>query len=257
MPPKENLLTRAHWIVNREQVKLTSAEQEAITRRSHQENNIQVTKEWVKCLKGPGLEPATDIKDCLFHSEQLEADEKDHSQWIFQSDELVMWMQEDETTNLEVSPPVPPASVSNPLSFMSALLTKSVQSTQQFPVLGYFCMHRNNESAQERLFGPAALVKSLIVQLIQFIAHHRPTIDLSTLNDDSSHTRLRKANENPKYGLAILKRLLLMLPENETAFAVIDGVSRLSGDIEKGKKLMTKMTRKSSTKWKMLLSGSW
>lgn len=220
-----------------------AAKQEAAVHRSYEDSNKHLMEEWIQCLDGRGFEPAADIKDCLFHSEKLEADEKDVSRWILQSDELTMWMQDDESRILQVNLPTPPASLSNPLSFTSALFTKSVQSAQHLPILAYFCMHRNNESAQEWRSGAAVLVNSLIIQLIQFITYYRPTVDLSTLDSDAHHVRLRKAKEKPKHGLALLKRLLQMLPENETVFVVIDCISWLSGDIEKGKKLMSKLAQ--------------
>jgi hypothetical protein len=227
-------------IVNHKEVKLLQEEQEAISMRSRQESNTRVASKWLKGLRGFTYDPMIDMKDCLEHIELLDSDEKDISQCILRSEQLTDWLQEKQSSILEIDLQTPPASLNNPLSFTSALFATTLRNTAQFPVLAFFCMHRNNESSLEDKSGVVALVKSLNGQLLRFTADHRRSVDLSTLEDQEFFSKARK---NLKDGLLLLDTLLSSLPEDDMVFVIIDSLSRLSGSEKDGDKVIKKLRR--------------
>lgn len=185
-------------------------------------------------------DPIEDAKDCLEHVTLLDFDDKTKPQWILNSDELKEWLQAKTSKILDIQLHNPPDSLNNPLSFTSALMTSSLQMGQ-FPVLSFFCMHRNNESCLERKSGALGLVRSFNFQLINFIASHRPSMDLSLLQDKELISK--KAKKNLTDGLRLLRKLLSALPEDDTVFIVIDSYSKLSGDEEDGDKILRMLKR--------------
>ncbi|KAL9112648.1 MAG: hypothetical protein Q9187_007750 [Circinaria calcarea] len=226
--------------IDHKEVKLLQQEQEAISMRSRQESNTRVASKWLKGLNGSTYDPMIDMKDCLEHIALLDSDEKDISQWILRSEKHTDWLQEKESSILEIELQTPPASLNNVLSFTSALIATTLRSTAQFPVLAFFCMHRNNESFLEDESGPVALVKSLNGQLLRFTAEYRPSVDLSLLEDQEFFS---KAKENLKNGLLLLDALLSSLPEDDMVFVIIDSLSRLSGSVKDGDKVIKQLRR--------------
>ena len=179
------------------------------------------------------------MKDCLEHIEQLEPDEKNIAQFILNSDQFKAWLEEGRSKTIEINLQTPPSSLCNPLSFDSALFVATVQSANQFPVLAFFAMHRNNESPSESRSGPTALVKSLNGQLLQFIAAHRPSVDISSLGKEF----LSQARSSLKDGLRLLSALILSLPKDDMVFFVADSLSRISGREGDADKVFKKLHR--------------
>jgi hypothetical protein len=207
---------------------------------SRQESNTRIVSKWLKELGGFTYDPTTDMEDCLSHVELLELEEKDVSQFILRSQELKEWLQGEKSSIFEVDVQTPPTSLNNPLSFTSALLATTIQSTAQFPVLSFFSMHKNNKSHIEKNSGPIALVKSLNGQLLRFIVEHRPSADISALESEEFFS---KAKRNLKDGLSLLTALISSLPEDDTIFVIIDSLSRLSGKGGDEEKVMKKLSR--------------
>lgn len=207
---------------------------------SRQEDNTRVASKWLKGLKGFTYDPMIDMKDCLEHIALLESGEKDISQWILRSEKHTDWLQEKQSSILEIELQTTPASLHNPISFTSALVATTLRSTAEFPVLAFFCMHRNNESFVEEKSGPVALVKSLNAQLLAFIADHRPSVDLLALEDREFFSASKK---NLKGGLLLLEVLLSSLPEDDMVFVIVDSFSRLSGNGKGGDKVIKKLKR--------------
>jgi len=224
-------------IVDHEEASLAQKEKAATSRRFFKESNTRITSEWLERLGGFILDPMSDMKDCLEHIESLERDEKDVAQYILSSTELDEWLQEECSSILEVDIQTPPASLYNPLSFVSAMLSTSIRSTAQFPVLAFFCWHRNNNSHNEEISGPTALVKSLNGQLLQFIAEHRPLVNLSALKKKEFFS---EAQTNFNDELLLLTTLIVSLPADDTIFIIIDSLSYLSAD---GDEVMKKLSR--------------
>ncbi|KAI0381927.1 hypothetical protein F5Y04DRAFT_288095 [Hypomontagnella monticulosa] len=226
--------------VNLEQVRLSQIEYENVSIRSQQKSNSRIVKEWCKGLQGATYDPIIDITDCLEHIEQLDHDEKNVAQSILHSEQVKSWLQERQSSIIEISLQTPPSTLNNPLSFNSALFAMTLQGTAQFPVLSFFAMHRNNESPLEDESGPAALVQSLNVQLLKFIAASRPSVDISKVKDQML---LLSTKSTLKSSLRLLEALVLSLPENDTVFFIIDSVSRLSGDEEDSVKVFKKLRK--------------
>jgi len=226
--------------IDYEEVKLLQQEQEAVSMRSRQESNTRVASKWLKGLKGFTYDPMIDMKDCLEHIALLDSDEKDISQWILRSEKLTEWLQEKKSSILEIELQTPPTLLNNPLSFTSALIATTLRSTAQFPVLAFFCRHRNNESHLEDKSGPVTLAKSLNGQLLSFTVDLRPSVDLSSLEDQEFFS---KAKKNLKDGLLLLDALLSSLPEDDMVFVIIDSLSWLSGSGKDGDKVIKKLRR--------------
>jgi hypothetical protein len=206
--------------------------------RSRQEGNSRIASKW---LPKPKLyDPIGDMKDCLGHIALLDSDEKNISRWILSSEDHTDWLQGNESSILEVQLQTPPASLNNPLSFTSALIATTLRSTAQFPVLAFFCMHRNNESYLEENSGPTALVRSLNGQLLKFITDKRPSVNLSALENRDLFFRGKKTLKD---GLRLLDGLFSSLPEDDMVFVIIDSLSRLSGSTEDADKVIQKLKR--------------
>ncbi|RSL82430.1 hypothetical protein CEP51_005151 [Fusarium floridanum] len=204
-------------------------ENEVMSISSQQENNIRIASKWQKKLRGFPYDPMTDIKDCLKHIDLLDSDDKNMSRSILHSEQLDRWLQGKKSSIMGINLHTPPASLNNPVSFTSALSATALRSTAQFPVLAFFCAHRNNDSISEDQSGPVALVKSLVGQLLTFISDNRPSVDLTELGE---YGFLPKAKKDVKAGLKALAALLSLLPEEDMVFIIIDSLSRLSGSGE-------------------------
>jgi len=88
--------------------------------------------------------------------------------------------------------------------------------------------------------GPVALVKSLNGQLLSFTINNRPSVDLSSLEDQDFFLKSKK---NLKDGLRLLDALLSSLPKDDMVFVIIDSLSRLSGSSRDGDKVTKKLRR--------------
>ncbi|RSM12542.1 hypothetical protein CEP52_002423 [Fusarium oligoseptatum] len=208
---------------------LCGEKNEVMSISSQQENNIRIASKWQKKLRGFPYDPMTDIKDCLKHIDLLDSDDKNMSRSILHSEQLDRWLQGKKSSIMGINLHTPPASLNNPVSFTSALSATALRSTAQFPVLAFFCAHRNNDSISEDQSGPVALVKSLVGQLLTFISDNRPSVDLTELGE---YGFLPKAKKDVKAGLKALAALLSLLPEEDMVFIIIDSLSRLSGSGE-------------------------
>lgn len=208
-------------------MKQSHLEQLAVSKRGLQESNHRVSSRWLAELDGFNYDSMTDIKDCLEHIERLEIDGKNVSESIMSSDELHRWLTSEKSIVLEVDLQTPPSDLNNPLSFASALLAITLRSTEGFPTLAFFCMHRNIESSKDKHSGPIAMVNCFNGQLQDFINRSRPFADLSKLETEPY---FRKSKKKLADGLALLKGLLSLLPKHDTVFVILDSLSRLSGD---------------------------
>ncbi|KAK5653013.1 hypothetical protein OQA88_9299 [Cercophora sp. LCS_1] len=206
---------------------------------SYRERNQGIASRWIDKLKFEA-HPLVDIKDCLDRSELLRSEGKNIANYILNSDELVAWTRKDESRILTVEVWDPPTELNNPLSFASAALVTTLMSAQAFPVLSFFCQHRNNDSPAEDKSGPIALANSLNAQLLEFIADHRPNVDLEQLEEQPFFKRSRK---EIKEAIALLEALLTSLPRGDQVFIVLDCFSCLSGRDKDGEKVIKKLCR--------------
>ncbi|KAK3349667.1 hypothetical protein B0T25DRAFT_591901 [Lasiosphaeria hispida] len=215
--------------------KLITQEQPPVPRRSLGKKNKGVVSRWLGQLKNFDHSPMPDILDCLNHVEKLDADEKNIADAILKSKELSSWLRKDQSGILEVDVQTPPANLNNPLSFATAVFATALKSTESFPVLTFFCKHRNNENPAEGKSGPVAMINSLNGQLLEFMANSRPIVDLSQLEDKRL---VSKSQTTIKHGLALLDALLLSLAKGDMVFIVLDCLSNLSGSEKGGNRMI-------------------
>ncbi|KAF2635659.1 hypothetical protein P280DRAFT_536075 [Massarina eburnea CBS 473.64] len=243
--------------IDHEQLKLAEKNKAAMLSRSHQESNNQIASKWLKGLRGLTYNTEVDIKDCLKHKWLLDSDEKDISQWILRSQNLREWLHEDESSIIEIDVQTPPTALNNPLSFTSALFASTIQSTDQFPVLAFFCFHRNKQyPIEEEKSGAVALVNSLNGQLLRFMATKRPSVDLSVLEGQNFFS---KAKKDLKCGLKLFSKLLSSLPDDDMVFIIIDSLSRLSGHTNEEKvvkRLIRTMKEKEDVLIKVMVTNA-
>ncbi|QSZ29033.1 hypothetical protein DSL72_003543 [Monilinia vaccinii-corymbosi] len=227
--------------VDYEALKLVQQEKEARSMLLREEDIRQVSR-WLKKFEGPAYDPMVDMKDCLERIELLHDDEKDISQWILRSDEHIKWLEEKKSSVIYIKLQAAPDSFNNPISFNSALIAITLQSTANFLVLAFFCKHRRFAPSSKYSSGPTTLVKSLNGQLLRFIIN-RPSVDLSPLRD---RNLLSNSKKSFKDGLVLFEALLSSLPKDDMVFIIIDSVSFLWGseqdkEIEKLIKVIRKV----------------
>ncbi|CAD6442609.1 e5e9f74d-df07-4417-a18e-9a93af0eb178-CDS [Sclerotinia trifoliorum] len=216
--------------VNHEVIKLQQ-QNNAILLCVLKQKNTSLASKWLKEFKGSAYDPKVDMKDCLEHVAVLDSDEKNIYQWILHLEEYNQWLQEEKSSILDIELQTPPTSLNNPVSFNSALVATTLRSTDQFPVLAFFCRHRNLKSSSMDNASPVALVKSLTGQLLRFIVEHRPFIDLSPLENQKLFLKARTDLNN---GLLLLDTLLSSLPRDDMVFLIIDSLIPQGKRGEKG-----------------------
>ncbi|KAK4194936.1 hypothetical protein QBC40DRAFT_301637 [Triangularia verruculosa] len=202
----------------------------AVPLRDARKQNKKVAKHWDRDFEEFGRKALCDIKECLDQLEQLSFDDKGTSQRILVSAQITSWLTKEKSSMLLIDQETPHWDLANPISFTSALLAITLRSTNRFPVLTFFCMHRNNQSTKENLSGPIALVQSLNGQLFDFICKHRSKVNLAEVED---HDDFSASHRSHKKGLTLFSRLLSLLPEEDTVYIIIDTFSYLTGSDKK------------------------
>ncbi|KAI0451498.1 hypothetical protein F5B21DRAFT_486773 [Xylaria acuta] len=221
--------------VDFKEIEQNSLEQLAQSKRHLQKKNSRVTSKWLSGLEDFDYDSMTDIKDCIEHMEQLDGNDKNVSERIIDSEQLNNWLQDKQSSFLMVDLQTPQSELNNPLSFTSALLAMSLRSAEKYPTLSFFCMHRNMESPDEAESGPLGMIKSLNGQLLDFMNKYRPDSNVSLLEREDFFS---KSQKRLKHGVSLLQALLSLLPEGDIVFIILDSLSSISGDEEKGHKLM-------------------
>ncbi|KAK3328994.1 hypothetical protein B0H66DRAFT_526386 [Apodospora peruviana] len=232
--------------VNREEMRPLKAEQQLKVNQTRKESNKRIVSTWLGQLNNGNFryDPKEDIDTCLKHVALLDTDDQN----IY---ELDSWIRSRRSKMLEISLEKPPPSTfSDALSVISALLVSAVRRRNRmtkisFPVLAFFCRHRNNVSSQsERTSDAITLVESLNGQLVEFIARNRPEVDLKNalgkLAGKGSKDSLEK-------GLKVLSALFSGLPNGEVVFIVVDSFLWLKGrekDAEKVIKTLKRVRKK-------------
>ncbi|KAK3988846.1 hypothetical protein QBC44DRAFT_397433 [Cladorrhinum sp. PSN332] len=203
--------------------------------------NKRLVESWLSGLGAFKHDPLPDMKDCLDHMEQLDIDERNTSQSILTPGKLHDWFKSHKSSILAMSLQTPPTSLVNPLTFSTALLATTLQSTCRFPMLSFFCGYRTNDSILRKDSGPLGLVKSLTAQLMEFIRDHRPEVDMCPLQEQNL---LRgKSATDLSSCLSLFEGLIALLPEGDTAYILIDRHSRMTGSEKKGNKVLKRLDK--------------
>ncbi|TRX92694.1 hypothetical protein FHL15_006368 [Xylaria flabelliformis] len=217
-----------------------SLEQTARSKRRVQKESSRAISTWLSELHDFDYDSMTDIKDCIEHVEQLDGNDKNVSERIMDSEQLNDWLQDEQSSFLMIDLQTPQSELNNPLSFTSALLAMSLRSTEKYPVLSFFCMHRNMESPDEAVSGPLGMIKSLNGQLLDFMNQKRPDSNVAQLKKEEFFSKSKK---NLKHGVSLLKALLSLLPDGDVVFIILDCLSCLSGDERKCHKLVKALNK--------------
>ncbi|KAF2096572.1 hypothetical protein NA57DRAFT_78177 [Rhizodiscina lignyota] len=204
------------------------------------DTNRRIIDEWIDGLAPFDPEVSKDLGECSNAVETLDLEEKDKIRWIMNSGELYEWFTRSSSCVLEVEAESPPDKLINSLSFTTGLLVKMLSNNTELPVLSFFCGLRANSSREEDESGPIAMLKSMNGQLLRFLTDQRPTIDLSFLKEAEYS---QKSQEKIKYALALFKRLLGMLPENDGVFILLDSFSRISGNLDEGNRVVERIIK--------------
>jgi hypothetical protein len=200
--------------------------------------NSELLSEWLKGLGDFDPTPYKHIEQIISGFEDLDAEEKDKFQWIMKSDELRQWQRCTSSTILDVRPEDAPGEDINPLSLASAVIQATLDTIHDLPVLSFFCGLRSTDSRHPDDSGPMALLNSFNAQLLKFLAEKRADADLSFLNQREIK---RKSKDEPKYALKLLDECLHCLPGRDIVVMIIDSLSRLTGDKNKGHRIITRM----------------
>lgn len=207
---------------------------------TYHETNERITASWLKGLKDFCYDAKPDVLDLFEHLEVLTGHEKNVSNSVIRSEQVGNWLKAKGSRVLNIEPVTPVESLTNPISFSSALLVTTLGLPARYPVLAFFCMHRNNDDCSDEKSGPIALAKSLNAQLLTFVVEHRPEVDLSKVKDWEF---FRKAKKSLRDSLQMLEALIRLLPEDDKVFIVIDSLSRLSGSTKNEDKVIKRLGR--------------
>ncbi|KAK6198392.1 hypothetical protein LQW54_010286 [Pestalotiopsis sp. IQ-011] len=221
--------------------RLITYQREAETPVNYHETNERITTSWLKRLKDFSYDAKPDILDLFEHLEVLTDDEKNVSSSVVRSEQVGNWLKAGGSRVLNIEPETPTESLTNPISFSSALVVTTLRLPARYPVLAFFCMHRNNDDCSDEKSGPIALVKSLNAQLLTFVVEYRPEVDLSKVTDWEFFRKATK--KSLKDSLQMLEALIRLLPEDDKVFIVIDSLSRLSGSTKNEDKVMKRLGR--------------
>ncbi|KAK4443249.1 hypothetical protein QBC34DRAFT_443561 [Podospora aff. communis PSN243] len=227
------------------QAKRLAIEAATMATQSRIKTNKAVAAKWLNRLRESADEgfnhtPQEDLEDCLSHQEKLGPDEKDVASYILESETLDSWNRADNSSILVIDLPTSPSELNNPLSFAASVYILALASQKKYPVLAFFCKHRNNASHEEQLSGAMGLLNSLNGQLLDFITEYRPDANLGRLHDKEF---AKKSRTTIKYGLKLFEELISVLPEGDRVFIIIDSMSCISGSEEEGHKIIKKITR--------------
>lgn len=193
-------------------------------------NTKRLGKKWLEAAHNSGTDHIQDMEECLEGADDFSHDDKAQIMSAMQSEEISTWLQHSESCLLVIEPESSPEEAISPLSFVSALITKTLVSTDLTPiVLAVFCALRAEESTEESVSGTLGLVTQLNSQLIKMILDNRLAVDLSFLKRFSFET-----SHGTKKALKLFRKLLELVSAAEATdglvYLVIDGLSSMLGD---------------------------
>ncbi|KAK0616336.1 hypothetical protein B0T14DRAFT_433805 [Immersiella caudata] len=230
--------------LDNEEMQRLSFQRETISAQDRVEKSKAAAAKWLtrlqKAVEGFNHAPKEDVEDCLSHQESLGHDEKNAASFILSSDQLDAWNRANASSIMVIDLPLPPAELNNPLSFSAAMYFFALARENKYPVLAFFCKHRNNASYEEDRSGAMAMLNSLNGQLLDFITESRQSANLERLEDKEF---AKKSRTTIKYGLKLLEELLSALPTGDRVFIIIDCLSCISGSEEKGHKVIERVRR--------------
>ncbi|KAI1760958.1 hypothetical protein GGR53DRAFT_54736 [Hypoxylon sp. FL1150] len=188
-----------------------------------------IASKWLHGVAMREVDLQKDVEEYLEDVERLNLRDKDRTKWIIESDEIKHWLSAPTSQTLAIDAETPPEESINPLTATCAYLNKTVSTNTDFPVLTYFGGLQDRDGA---ITGTATMMRTLIAQLLVYIAEQRPEIDLEFLKkkkfNKKSLTSLSKL-------ISLFGRILDKLSEDGQAnvvFIIIDSVSHFDGTME-------------------------
>lgn len=191
-------------------------------------STLKAGTRWLKKADHSGTDHIADIKECLKAAEGFSHDDKAQIMHAMQSEELMAWFGHQESCLLIIEPESSPDEVINPISFVSALITETLNDAPI--VLTVFCGLRAEESSESSVSGPLGFVTQLNAQLIKMILDGQLAADLSFLRRASFENSYQVEKDALKLLRALLKLALAPGDKDGTVYLVIDGLSSMTGD---------------------------
>lgn len=198
---------------------------------------------WLKKARNSGTDHIADMKECLKAAESFSHDDKAQIMSAVQSEELLAWFGHQESCLLMIEPESSPDEIVNPVSFVSALITKTLKSADAPIFLTVFCGLRAEESTEESVSGPLGLVTHLNAQLIKMIVDNQIAVDLSFLKRATFEHAYQVEKDALKLLRALLKLALAPGDKDGTLYLVIDGLSSMTGDDDDVHRMVRKVLR--------------
>ncbi|EPE35642.1 hypothetical protein GLAREA_11342 [Glarea lozoyensis ATCC 20868] len=206
--------------------------------RSLLDRNQELVSKWQKALPDSNHDCASYIAEYLKHLAGSSLALRDKVLFIMQSNELYEWLAQTQSCTLEIAADTPPEDLMNPISTVTALLSKTTSHSQKHPVLSFFCGLKTNDTREEEVSGTLGILRSLNAQLLEFILHNRQAIDLEFLAD---RKYAQTTKQKKKSAWLLFTHLLQLLPDSDVVFILVDSFSRVSGSDEDGEKLLSRI----------------
>jgi hypothetical protein len=161
-------------------------DQQAVT-ISLAKKNKKTVATWLEHLHTAHCAIREDLKECMQHFGTFSPAEKQQVQWILTSDEIHAWLQTSQSSILIIESQTYPAGVFNPLSFTSSFLAKALRK-QECLAICFFAGLRANESMQEDVSGPAAMLASLFAQLMTNVRKKLKDVHIPDMPEQDGNT---------------------------------------------------------------------
>ncbi|KAI9694333.1 MAG: hypothetical protein M1820_009022 [Bogoriella megaspora] len=202
---------------------------------SSPDRNRKLVETWFRRLEPFNPHATSQVEECFATVEMLDLGEKDKIQWVMSSPEVLEWLSQKSSSIIDIEAESPPDQPINSLSFVTAQLVSVLKAELDFPVLSFFCWLRSIDSREEDMSGSIAILKSWNGQLMDFILAKQTAVDLSFLDDE---TLSQKSQKSMSHAWKLFKTLLGLLPSDEVIFILIDSLSNLSGNSNRGDELI-------------------
>jgi hypothetical protein len=230
-----------------------ASSQSGIASPQQSKENRKTIKAWMDHLK-PAHYPVKEyMNDCLQQFIPMSLEAKNQIQWIMTSSELRDWLRSTQSEILIIQSQTHLEDLYNALTFSAALLRKLLQGeTFDYLIVCAFCRLRANDSMNERISGPGAMVASLLAQLFTQIRDKRLDTVVTGIGKPADDLM------SPQTLVKKLQYLLEVLPERDTVFIILDSVEYLSGTDSANNlavELLLKLKHLTKVTVKILLTG--
>ncbi|KAL3306068.1 Acidic mammalian chitinase [Colletotrichum asianum] len=174
-------------------------------------------------LKVPADSSVGDMNLVMEEAESLDPAGRGKAQWLFETDEFRQWFRRDGSSLLLVDGCLEPEFVEfvSPLSAICGGLITALLEDEDSAVVFFFAgLHTDTPASEDINTGPAAMMKSLIAQLLK--SPKLPPPDLGFLSEEM----LEACRRGECYVLCkVFVEIVKQTPSQKTIFCIIDGIS--------------------------------